>query len=298
MLPHDDRSHRRIGMGCAVLAHTMWGLFPLYWRNLLMVDPLELTSHRVLWSFVLLSVLLPILLSLKVWGGWELFLKAVCTRRVLWIYAAAALMIAINWLSFVYAVTNGRILDASLGYYINPLLNVLLGVIFLRERLASSQWVAIGLAAIGVTVMTVAGGGLPWPALGMACSFAIYGLLKKQAPLPALLGLWLETAILAGPTLILLGMMERTSGTAFLAGTLSTQALLMFGGVITVAPLALFAIASHRVSLSTMGVLQYIGPTLQLLVGTLIAGETFGVWRIVGFVFVWTGILVYLSRMR
>ncbi len=298
MLAIETSSSRRIGFACAIGAHTLWGLFPLYWRYLRHMDSVELVGHRILWSFVLLLVLVPCLLSAKQLGGWPKFRKALTNPRYWMVYTLAGAMIAINWLAFVYAVTNDRILDASLGYYINPLLNVLLGVAVLGERLGWQQWVAILLAAIGVGVMTVAGGGLPWPAVAMATSFAVYGLIKKKAPLPALAGLLLETSVLVLPTLVYLSWLHSDGQGAFVSGTTTTRLLMLGGGVVTVVPLTLFALATQRVALSTIGVLQYIGPTLQLIVGAVVAGEPFGKWRIVGFAFVWCGILLFLIKLR
>lgn len=298
MLPDDRLSRLRIGFVCAVAAHTLWGLFPLYWRYLSQVDARQLVGHRVLWSFLMLAVLVPAMLSLGHMGGWSAFRRTVMSGRCWAVYALAAAMIAINWLAFVYAVTHGRILDASLGYYINPLLNVMLGVMFLGERLAWQQWLAISFAAVGVAVMTVVGGGLPWPAIAMASSFAIYGLVKKKASLPPLMGIWLETAVLVIPTALFLWSMEASGEGAFGSGSWSTRALLVGGGVVTIVPLTLFAIATQRVPLSTIGVLQYVGPTLQLFCGAVVAGEPFGTGKIVGFAFVWCGIVIFLIKLR
>ncbi|QEG42553.1 EamA family transporter RarD [Roseimaritima ulvae] len=298
MLADDSLSRLRIGFVCAVAAHTLWGLFPLYWRYLRQVDALQLVGHRVLWSFLMLAVLIPALLSMGQMGGWSVFWRTITSVRCWAVYALAATMIAINWLAFVYAVTHDRILDASLGYYINPLLNVMLGVLFLGERLAWQQWVAIGFAAVGVAVMTVLGGGLPWPAIAMASSFAIYGLVKKKASLPPLMGIWLETAVLVIPTALYLWTVEASGEGAMGGGSWGTRALLIGGGVVTIVPLTLFAIATQRVPLSTMGVLQYVGPTLQLLCGAVAAGEPFGTGKIIGFGFVWCGIVIFLIKLR
>lgn len=291
-------SQHRAGLLCAIAAHTLWGLFPLYWGLLHPIGAAELVAHRILWSFVLLALLVPILIGTGWQGDRGQMLTHLRRPRVWGAYALSATMVSINWLAFVYAVTNNRILDASLGYYINPLLNVLLGVLVLGERLSRPQWIAISLAAVGVSVMTIAGGGLPWPAILMATSFAFYALIKKRTPLPALIGLWMEMTVLLVPTLLFLGWLE-SQGTAESTGvSLGLKALLLTGGIVTILPLALFSFATQRVALSTIGVLQYIGPTLQLICGAVIAGEPFGTSRAIGFLFVWSGIAIFLMKLH
>lgn len=264
----------------------MWGLFPLYWHLLDYVPSTTLTAHRVIWAFTLLMTL-----SLAMPRLHRALLQLRDPRKLL-IYAAAATMIAINWGTFMYAVGSGQVLQASLGYYINPLLNVLLGVIVLGERLLPFQWIAVGFAAVGVAVMVVMGSGVPWIALSMATAFAIYGLLKKKATLPALEGLSIETALLFPAALAFLLLQPRDSEAQ--SYTALTWLLLIFGGAITVAPLALFAIAAKRVTLTTIGILQYVGPTLQWFVGVVLLGESFGGSKLIGFLFVWTGVTVFI----
>lgn len=296
MQPPD--TERRTGILCALGAHTLWGLFPVFWKLLTHVDAVELVAHRVIWSFGMLLIGVPLIAQSGNLGG-SVTLRAMVRQPKTWlVYATAAGLIGVNWLAFVWAVNNDRILEASLGYYINPLLNILLGVFFLSERLSTLQWTAVGSAAIGVTVMTVAGGGLPWVSLAMACSFALYGLVKKKAKLPVLAGLLFETGVLAVPAVLYLTIAYRFDQAAFLQINRQTDALLMMCGVVTIAPLALFAIAARRVPLSLIGILQYVGPTLQFLVGTLIFHESFSGWKVVGFVFVWIGLLLYLLQTR
>ena len=291
----------RAGLFFAVAAHCLWGLFPLYWRLLEAVPSLQLVCHRILWSFIWLWLFVPMMLCFGRLGGSAPLLAAIRSPRTWAVYAVAAAMIGINWTAFLWAVNSGRVLDASLGYYINPLLNVLLGVVFLRERLRVAQWLAVAVAATGVAVMTVAGGGLPVASLAMATSFAFYGLVKKKAPLPTMTGLMLETSVLALPALGYLTFAELRGGGGGAFGHSGgwIEALLIAGGLVTITPLALFATACQRVPLSTIGLLQYIGPTLQFLVGTLIFGEAFGGPRLIGFACVWSGLVLYLlSRQR
>ncbi len=301
--PHGGRE-QRIGLACAIGAHTLWGLFPMYWKQLSHVPSLELMWHRVLWAFVISSIFLAFLLRSGPSGDRAAIVSALRDIRVWRTYATAAVLIAINWFAFLWAVNNDHVLEASLGYYINPLLNVLLGVVILGERLAVMQWTAVGIAAIGVALMSVVGGGIPWVSIAMAMSFALYGLVKKRAQLPALVGLWFELAVLVGPAAMVIAMKTNAGGGALNDATWFTRCLLVGGGLVTILPLWLFATAVRRVALSTIGILQYIGPTLQFLVGAFVFGEPLDRWRIAGFAFVWLGLAVFLvypmlhSRLR
>ncbi len=290
-MPSEPSQHRA-GLACAVLAHVMWGLFPLFWRLLRDLDPLAVASHRVLWAWLILVTCLPLLLRATRPTVRQQIFAGFSNWQMWTTHGLAAILIFSNWLVFIWAVGHGRVLEASLGYYINPLLNVLLGVLVLREKLLPAQWLAVSVAAAGVSVITVAGGGLPWISIVLAVSFALYSLVKKKATLPALWGLLLETTVLLTPALLLLTLREP----AQLSGPLTTVTwlLLMLGGLITIMPLALFAFAARRVPLATLGILQYIGPTLQFVIGAWILSEPFGVSRLVGFCFVWTGLIIYL----
>jgi chloramphenicol-sensitive protein RarD len=276
-----------LGMACAVSAHVMWGFFPLYWRLFGAISPAILTAHRVAWSFLILAVVVLAVPRLRA------SLQQLRNPRHLAVSIAAALAIGTNWAAFMFAVTNDQVLQASLGYYINPLLNVLLGVFFLRERLGPYQWLAVGSAALGVAIMTVAGAGVPWFALAMAGSFATYGLLKKKTHLSPLVGMFVETGVLFPIAAVCL--FTQQDAAAWANYTPATWSLLVLGGAVTIAPLALFAIAAKRVTLSTIGILQYIGPTLQWFVGAVLLGEPFHGSRLVGFVFVWLGVIVFIS---
>ncbi|QDV10569.1 EamA-like transporter family protein [Rosistilla oblonga] len=278
--------HERIGAMCAVGAHMMWGFFPLYWHLLDYVPSATLTAYRVIWSFLLLMTLSIAMPQLR------RALLQLREPRKLAIYAATATMIGINWGAFMYAVGSGQVLQASLGYYINPLLNVLLGVVVLGERLKPFQWIAVGFAAIGVAVMVMMGSGMPWIALAMASAFAIYGLLKKKATLPPLEGLSIETGLLFPAALAFLLLQSPDPGAQPYSPV--TWLLLIIGGALTIAPLALFATAAKRVTLTTIGILQYVGPTLQWFVGVVLLGEAFGGSKLIGFLFVWTGVTVFI----
>jgi chloramphenicol-sensitive protein RarD len=250
------------------------------------IPALQLLGHRIAWSFFLLIFIVLIARQGKV------FWKALNPRVVL-IYSAAAVLIALNWLTYVWAVGAGYIVETSLGYFINPLLSVFLGVIFLRERLRPLQWLPIGLAAIGVLYLTFAYGSLPWVALTLAVTFGLYGLVKKIAHLGALHGLTLETGILFIPAVIFL-MVSESSGTgAFLHSPSYQNSMLVGAGLVTVVPLILFASAAQRIPLSLMGILQYINPTMQFLLGVLVYKEPFDHHRLIGFAVVWVALILF-----
>jgi chloramphenicol-sensitive protein RarD len=275
------------GIWYGIGAYVTWGLFPIYWKWLHHVPAVQLISHRVLWSFLLLFVF--IVASRQ----WNVFRMAALKPRVLRIYLVAAVLIGINWLVYIWAVNAGFIVEASLGYYINPLLNVLMGVLFLRERLRSLQWIPLGLAAVGVLYLTFAYGSLPWIALTLAFSFGAYGLVKKTAPLGSLYGLTLETGLLFLPALLYLLYSDATRQGAFLHTGATSDVLLVGAGLMTTIPLLMFASAARRIPLSLVGILQYIAPTLQFLLGVLVYGEPFTHTQFIGFGIVWVALILF-----
>ena len=275
------------GILYALGAYITWGLFPFYWKILAGVPALQLLGHRILWSFITLIVLL--LISRQ----WKTIRNAL-NRRILVIYSVAAVLIAINWLTYVWAVGEGFIIETSLGYFINPLLSVLLGVIFLRERLRPLQWLPIGLAAVGVLYLTFAYGSLPWVALTLAISFGFYGLVKKNAPLDALPGLTMETGLLFLPALGFLLYSEFNGTGAFLHTTPLLNLMLLGAGLVTIVPLLMFASAAKRIPLTMIGVLQYVNPTIQFLLGTLVYKEPFDHHRLIGFGIVWVALILFV----
>jgi chloramphenicol-sensitive protein RarD len=276
------------GYWYGVAAYGLWGLFPVYFKWLKHVPSLEVVGHRVLWSCVLLGF---VILASRQWRG---FRAHALTLKSAGLYSVAAALIGANWLIWVWAVNSGYIVEASLGYFITPLLNVFLGVVFLRERLRPWQWVSIGMATIGVLYLTVAHGSLPWIALGLAFAFALYGLVKKLAPLSSLHGLTLETAILFLPALLYLVVVDRMGDGAFYHTDLMTDLLLIGAGLVTTVPLLLFASAARSIPLSGLGVLQYIAPTLQFLLGVWVYGEPFTRTQLVGFAIVWAALVVFV----
>lgn len=275
------------GFWLAVGAYGLWGLFPLYWKQLHAVPALEVVAHRVVWSFVFL---LAVVIFSRRFQQVKTMLR---NRRMLLIYSVSAVLLSINWLTYIWGVNAGFVVEASLGYFINPLMSVLLGVIFFKERLRLWQWAAIGIAAIGVIYLTIAYGQLPWIALVLATSFGIYGAIKKLAPVDPLAGQTLEMTIMLIPGILFVVYSEMTVGSGFLhAGWLATV-LLMLGGVVTAVPLLMFAGAARRIPLSLVGILQYIAPTLQFSIGVWVYGEDFSTARVIGFSIIWFALAVY-----
>ena len=280
---------RRTGIAAGLGAYSLWGLFPLYFPLLEPAGGLEIVAHRVLWSLLFIAVLL---VALRRWGQVR---AALTDRRAMLVLLGAALLIAVNWLVFVYAVNSGQVVETSLGYFINPLVSVLLGVVVFTERLRPLQWTAVGIAAVAVGVLTVDYGRLPWIALTLAVSFGLYGLLKKLVRVDAAPGLWVETALVAVPAVVLLGFLHaRGDGTFGNAGV--GHALLLAGsGVATAIPLLLFAAAARRIPLSTVGLLQYLTPLMQLSIGVFVYGEPMPPARLVGFAIVWVALAVFTA---
>lgn len=275
------------GIVYASLAYLSWGLFPLYFRQVAAVPALEVVLHRTLWSLVFVLALLAMRRQ------WAWMREVLRQPRVLGAFALSALLLAANWLTYVWAVNNGHVVDASLGYFILPLVNVALGYVFLHERPRPGQWLAVTVAAAGVLWLTVLTGRLPWIALVLALSFGFYGLLRKVAVLGALEGLTLETVLLAPVTMAVLGVWAWQGQGALVQGDASTLGWLVLAGPVTAIPLLWFAAGARRIPLATMGILQYIAPSLQLALGVWLFHEAFDVSRLVGFVLIWAALLVY-----
>ena len=277
----------RAGAAYAALAYVLWGLFPLYFRQLAHVPALDVLVHRVVWSLVFVLALL------GARRQWEWLADTLRRPRVIGAFAASALLLSANWLTYIWAVTHGHVVDASLGYFITPLVNVLLGTTFLHERLRPAQWTAVGLAATGVLWLAVQGGGPPWIALVLAASFAGYGLLHKTAPLGALEGLALETMLLAPFAFILLVSDTMHAGGSFPSPDGITNTLLVGIGPVTAVPLLLFAAGARRIRMSTLGLLQYVAPSIQFVLGVWLFGEPFTSGRTAGFALIWLALAVY-----
>jgi len=276
------------GVLYALMAYVIWGLFPLYFKALEQIPSLQILAHRMVWSLLVVALLLAVL---KRWS-WLNVLRE--QPAVLVRFALSALLLSSNWGIYIWAVNSNHVVDASLGYYINPLVNVALGSVLLHERLRALQCVALGIAAVGVSVMALEVGHVPWISLSLAFTFGGYALLRKTAPLGALEGLAVETAVLFPLALLYLYWLGTQGQNAFATADVSTRWLLVAAGPITTVPLLLFAAGARRMSMTLLGVLQYITPSLQLALGVWLYREPFALAKVVGFGLVWTGIAVFL----
>jgi chloramphenicol-sensitive protein RarD len=274
-------SEMRRGILYGIAAYLLWGLFPLYWPLLKPAGPVEILAHRIIWSLVAVAVIL----SARRHWRW---IRAIPPRRLALLTLAAAI-ITVNWGVYIYAVNSGRTIEAALGYFINPLVSVLFGVVILRERLRAWQWAAIGIGAAAVVVLTVDYGRLPWIALTLAGSFGTYGLLKKFAKTPSAEGLAVETAVLFLPALAYLFLQPHPTFTGHGPGHM---ALLAAAGVVTAVPLMLFNSSATRVPLTVIGMLQYLAPVLQFLIGLLVQHESMPASRWIGFLLVWAALVI------
>ncbi len=287
-MPASPSPLSRTGLLCAFGAFATWGLMPLYLRQLHSVGGLEITVHRAWWALVCVLLLLA-------WRGrWQWLTHLRGSPKQVALFVGAAALLSGNWLLYVWAVNSGQVLQASLGYFINPLLNVLLGVLVLHERLRPAQWLAVALAACGVLWLTVSAGHLPWIALALALSFGLYGLLRKTSALGPVEGLALETTLLLPavlPVLLWLGL--QPGGALQRVGTQGDWSLmfwLLLGGPLTAVPLVLFAAGARRLPLSILGLVQYIGPTLQFVLAVFFFHEPFDSRKLIGFAFIWAAL--------
>jgi len=284
----------RAGTVAAAAAFFLWGLFPLYWKMLAAVPALEVVAHRTAWGFV--AVLAWVALR-RLWAD----ARAVASRPgTVARLAGSAVLIGLNWLLYVWAVAHDHVVEASLGYFINPLVNVLLGVLVLRERLSRAQWLAVALAAAGVAVLTVGHGRLPWIALALAVSFGLYGLARKTVGADAVVGLLWETGLLAPLAAGWLVSLEAGGSGAFGVAQPGTSALLALGGAVTAVPLVLFAVGARSLPLSTLGLLQYLSPSIQFLLAVLVFREPFTAAHAATFACIWAalGVLTWDLRRR
>lgn len=275
------------GLFYGIAAYLMWGFFPLYWHALDHISAGEILIHRIVWSFVFLIILLTIR---KNWGWIKGVIKA--PKTLLFLFLAATLL-SINWFIYIWGVNSGFVVETSLGYFINPLVNVLFGVIFFKEKIRIGQWLAIGFATIGVLYLTFGYGSFPWIALSLAVSFGFYGVLKKLTSLQAVESLSIEMSVLVIPAILAWYVMYTRGAAQFLVSDSTTIILLVLGGVVTIVPLIFFSAAAQLVPLSMLGILQYIAPTFQFLIGVFIFSEPFNPERLVGFVLIWIALLLY-----
>ncbi|RSK26745.1 EamA family transporter RarD [Bacillus sp. HMF5848] len=285
------------GVFYTALAYVVWGLLPMYWKWVETVPALEILAHRIIWSFLFVIFLLTVLIRR---AGLMKQVQAVFTdRRQLISVGLASVFISLNWGTYIFAVNSHQIVEASLGYYINPLVAVMLGMIVLKERLTSAQWLSFVLAGIGVTYMTISYGQVPWIAIVLAFSFGLYGLAKKLTKLDSLLGVSFETLFVMPISLFYIFTVQANGSGSFINGGLSTTLLLIGAGVVTAMPLLWFGIGAQKIPLSMVGFLQYIAPTLQLTIGVLLYSEPFTKTDLISFSFIWIALTIFtLSKMK
>jgi chloramphenicol-sensitive protein RarD len=275
----------------ATAAFLLWGLFPLYFHAIGEVPPMEILAHRMVWSLLFLCIVL------TVRQQWKWLPQVLRQPRIVAMFAASALLLSANWFIYIWAVNNGHVIDASLGYFITPLFNVLLGLMVLKERLRGGQWLAVAVAAAGVSWLTWQAGALPWIALALAATFGGYGLLRKTAALAALEGLSFETLLLfplAGGYVLWLTL--HGANTFVNTPSDTTRLLLIAAGPITAIPLLLFAAGARKIPMSVLGMLQYIAPTIQMILGLIVFHESFSKARLAGFIVIWSALALYMAE--
>ena len=281
----------RTGIINATLAFLCWGLFPLFFRALQEVPPSQILAHRVLWSLLFLAIVL------TVRRQWKWLPAMLRQRRVIASFVVSAFLLSANWMVYIWAVNNGHVIEASLGYFINPLVNIMFGYLLLKERLRAGQWAAIALAALGVAWLTWQAGTVPWIALMLAATFGAYGLMRKTAALGALEGLAFETMVLFPLALGYVIWLSLHGQNSFINSAAdSTRYLLVAAGPITAIPLLLFAAGARTIPLSVLGLLHYISPTIQFLLGVWLFYEAFSAERMVGFVLIWSALALYAAE--
>jgi chloramphenicol-sensitive protein RarD len=287
--PTPQTGDTRAGFTFAVLAYLIWGVLPLYMKALAHIPAVEVIAHRILWSVPIAGLILIVL------GRTGDLLRALKTPRMVAMAAVTAALISINWGVYVWSIANDRALDAALGYYMNPLFSVALGAVILRERLAPVQWVAVGLAAVAVTILTISAGVLPWAALILMTTFGLYGFLRKTLPIGPNQGFLLEVLLLSPPALAYLVWLGPDNH--FATAGWSDSLLLLGTGAVTAIPLMLYANGAKGLRLSTIGLLQYIVPTMILLIAVFVFDEPFGPARAVAFPLIWLALLLYTVSM-
>lgn len=285
------RSRRAAGVAFALLAYVTWGIVPLYWKLLAAVAPIELVAHRIVWALVVVGVLS------RVAGTWHEVGAALGDRAVRSKLLFSSVLIGTNWGLFIWAVATGRTAEASLGYFINPLMSVLLGVIVLGERLQRGQWIAVALAGLAVVLLLVLGDGLPWVALTLAVTFAAYGIVRKLAPISSLPGLFVESLVLTPIALGLVAWRERAGDGVLGSGDARLVTLVALSGLVTALPLAWFNAAARRLPLSTVGFFQYVSPTLQLLLAVYAFDEPVAPARWAAFALIWVALAIHSGSM-
>lgn len=287
-----NKNTLNIGIFYALLAYLLWGFLPIYWKTLDEVSSGNVLAHRVIWSFVFLSLLIILTNQTKPFIKSSFFVLK--SKKTMLILFAASIVISLNWLTFIWAVQNNFVIQTSLGYYINPLISVVMGIVFLKERLSRAQTLAVGLAAVSVLYLTFNYGVFPWVSLILAFTFATYGLLKKFITINSIYSLTIETLFVTPIALTFLIFFNQASNNFTELPTLIIT-LLIGAGIATAVPLILFGKAVQELSLSFIGVLQYLAPTIMLLLGIFLYGETFSTAHLVSFILIWIALIIYIT---
>ncbi|KMT58506.1 RarD protein [Listeria fleischmannii 1991] len=283
-----ERNEKMIGVIAGALAYVLWGILPMYWKLATEVPAMEILAYRIIWSFVFMIFLIAVL---RKTNAVLVEVKTIFKRpKTASLITLAAILITVNWFIFIFTVNSGHVTEASLGYYINPLVNVLIATVFLKERLSRGEMIAVLLAFIGVSILTYHQGTVPYAALAMAVTFSLYGLIKKFVPVSTWTGLTLETLIITPFALIYLLFFSKNF---FMSYSLHVDFIMIGAGIVTAIPLLLFATAAKKISYTMVGFLQYIGPTLMLILGVLLYKESFDKVQLTAFICIWAAILVF-----
>ncbi|WP_299178874.1 EamA family transporter RarD [uncultured Neptuniibacter sp.] len=290
MINLKPESEHTKGVYFALAAFLMWGLVPVYFKSVEHITALEVVAHRILWSCVFLGAFIVVTRRL------DDIIKLSRSPRIIYGLGLSALVISINWLVFIWAVSQDRIIETTLGYFINPLINILFGMIIFKERLRIGQWIAVALAAVGVLYQVVILGQLPWVALVLACSFAIYGVLRKKIPVDSISGLFVETLWLLPAALIYFGWLIWSGSLQFITEGSNTTLLLLSAGLVTSLPLMAFASGARRLSLTLVGLLQYIGPSIAFLIAVFYYNEPMDIHRLTAFLIIWTALVIFSAE--
>ena len=283
----EGRKAARTGVAYALSAYLLWGFFPLFFKQLAHVAPLQVLAHRISWSLLTLAIFVSAV------GAWGAVRNALRDRLVMLTLCSTTLLIAVNWFVFIVAVNRNEVLQSSLGYFINPLVSIMLGVLFLRERLNRLKAASVAAAFLGVSILAVQYGRIPWIALVLAVTFGLYGLLRKVVKVDALTGLFVETLLLVPAAVAYLTILGRKGEGAFLAVSSATTTYLLLAGVITAIPLLWFSISARLLPLSTVGFMQYLTPTIHFLLAVLVFREPFDLVHLVSFLCIWVGLGLY-----
>ncbi|WP_296063222.1 EamA family transporter RarD [uncultured Amphritea sp.] len=285
-----DTQNSNKGILFALSAYGMWGLFPIYFKSVASVSPFEVLSHRIIWSVIFMA------LFIAASGRWQELMRNIRQKKLLLNLTVSAILISINWVVFIWSVGQGHILDTSMGYFINPLVSLLLGMVILGERLRRVQWVAVLMAVTGVAYQLILLGSLPWVALVLACSFGTYGLLRKQIVVDPFSGLLIETLILSPFALLYLFWLTQHNELVFLSESIQMSALLVAAGIVTSLPLICFAAGARRLTLTINGLLMYITPSLTFILAVVVYDEPLHPDRLVTFALIWTGLILFTAE--